>query len=350
MTTSSAPLVSVVIPAYNAAKLVADTIEGVLAQTYPNVETVVVDDGSKDDTAAVLARFGEKIRVVSKPNGGLASARNAGTRAARGAYVAMVDADDICTPDRIGLQVAFMEAHPELVLSSTGFSAFDTTGRLDDDYGPSYYSMIGEAPAGIASLYPQKERKRLAPVGGDAIEVVTYRGPIYDALVRGNFVHPPTIFFRRPLFDQVGDFDTSLRFTSDWEWLVRAARRGPFGYLDRALLEYRVSPGQMSGGTNSRRAALENLRILEKLCEEDRELFARDRATLERSLVEFCLDAAYVHADNHTIETLRLLARSLRYRPMPSAATFKLLAKALIPKKAIAGIRELRKRRTTTSV
>jgi glycosyltransferase involved in cell wall biosynthesis len=340
----SGPLVSVVIPAYNAAKLVGDTVDAVLAQTYPNVEVIVVDDGSKDDTAAALAPYGDRIRVIRKANGGLASARNAGTRTARGEYVAMVDADDLCTPDRVGLQLAFMQEHPEVVLCSSAFSAFDANGRISDDYGPLYYSMIGDAPAGVRSLYPLGERKRLTPAPGTSAELQTYRGPVYDALVRGNFIHPPTVFYRRSTFEGAGDFDVSLRYTSDWEWLVRAAKLGPFGYLDRPLLDYRVSPGQMSGGANSRRAALENLRILERLCEEDRELFARDRATLERYLVSFCLDAAEAHADDHILETLRLVGKSLRYDKVPRAATVKLVAKALTPKRALVGVRELRKR------
>src|SRR3990172_8271100 len=99
------PLVTVVIPSHNYARYVGDAVQSVLAQTYVPVEVIVVDDGSTDDTLQVLARFGDRIRVLRLPGHGVAHARNAGLRAAMGEFIVFVDADDVLLPDALAAQV-----------------------------------------------------------------------------------------------------------------------------------------------------------------------------------------------------------------------------------------------------
>jgi glycosyltransferase involved in cell wall biosynthesis len=126
-------LVSVVVPAYNAEATLAATLESVHRQTYDNLEIIVVDDGSTDGTLALaeaMARRDGRIRALSKPNGGVGAARNAGVRASRGAYLAPVDADDLWHPDKIARQMAAMAAGgPEMGFVYTGFRHIDTEGR-----------------------------------------------------------------------------------------------------------------------------------------------------------------------------------------------------------------------------
>ena len=107
------PLVSVVVPAYNAAWSLDETLASVCAQTYRDIEVLVVDDGSTDATADVAAAWSQRdcrVRLIRKPNGGVASARNRGLREARGVYVAPIDADDLWAPDNVERQVAALEA------------------------------------------------------------------------------------------------------------------------------------------------------------------------------------------------------------------------------------------------
>jgi len=113
------PVVSVVIPAYNAAWCVGQAIDSALAQSFVDREIIVVDDGSTDDTPRVLAGYGSRIRIVSKPNGGLSSARNAGVAAAQGEFVAFLDADDRWLPAKLARQVALMREEPRLAFCST---------------------------------------------------------------------------------------------------------------------------------------------------------------------------------------------------------------------------------------
>src|ERR1700761_1458333 len=99
------PLVSVIIPCYKQAQYLPEAVESVLAQTYPHVETIVVNDGSPDDTEAVAGRYGDRIRYVWRPNGGISAARNTGITQARGAYLKFLDSDDLLHPEQIARQM-----------------------------------------------------------------------------------------------------------------------------------------------------------------------------------------------------------------------------------------------------
>jgi GT2 family glycosyltransferase len=130
-----APLVSVVIPAYNAAWCVRKAIDSVLAQDFRHFEVIVVNDGSTDDTAAVLSAYGDLIRVVHQANGGMSSARNAGIRAARGELIAFLDSDDWWLPGKLGCQVELMRARPDVGFTSAAARVEDPEGRLVNLWG-----------------------------------------------------------------------------------------------------------------------------------------------------------------------------------------------------------------------
>src|SRR5690606_16515588 len=122
-------LVSVVIPAYNAAGLIGETIESILTQRYPSVEIIAVDDGSADATANVVEGFGSRVRLARQPNsGGCSSPRNHGLRLARGEYVTFFDADDLMLPDKLARQVQYLEAHPDVSMVLMDYRNFDKAG------------------------------------------------------------------------------------------------------------------------------------------------------------------------------------------------------------------------------
>lgn len=115
-------LVSIITPCYNGSKYVAETIESVLAQTYQNWEMLIVDDGSKDNSAEIIRNYAEKdtrIRLIQQPNGGSANARNHGIREAQGQYIALLDADDLWKPDFLAEQIAFMKEKNTLCVYSS---------------------------------------------------------------------------------------------------------------------------------------------------------------------------------------------------------------------------------------
>jgi glycosyltransferase involved in cell wall biosynthesis len=127
---SEQAVVSVVIPAHNAAWCVAKAIDSVLAQDFRDFELIVVDDGSTDETAVVLSGYGDAIRVVRQANGGMSNARNAGIRAARGEFIAFLDADDWWLPGKLGNQVGLMRNNAAIGFTSTAARVEDQEGKL----------------------------------------------------------------------------------------------------------------------------------------------------------------------------------------------------------------------------
>ncbi len=134
----SEPVVSVVIPLYNAQDVIGDTIETVLAQTYRDYEIVVIDDGSTDGSAAVLHAYGKHLRYIHQPNGGVARARNRGITAARGRYIALLDHDDLWESDKLAKQVAVLDEQPAVGMVVTDVAHIDSAGRRMNRFGPAY--------------------------------------------------------------------------------------------------------------------------------------------------------------------------------------------------------------------
>ncbi|MDX6769823.1 MAG: glycosyltransferase family A protein [Elusimicrobiota bacterium] len=211
------PRVSVVIPAYNAAKFITATLDSVAAQTFADWELVVVDDGSTDDTKAVvdawLARTGKAGTCVRRANGRIAAARNTGLQAAKGELVALLDHDDLWTPDKLARCVAELDAHPGCVL----------VGHHTDVVQDGKVLRV--------------ERK--GPGGTD----------LYDRLLfEANCVAPSAAVFRKDAALAIGGFREGDRYNTveDYDFWMRLARRGEFRFLDAVLSSYTVVPGSAS--------------------------------------------------------------------------------------------------------
>jgi hypothetical protein len=209
------PRLSVVIPAYNVAPFVAEAIVSALTQTVAELDVVVVDDGSTDGTAAVVAAIADpRLRLVQKPNGGLSSARNAGIRAARAPFVGFLDADNRWRPDKAARHLEVMESAPTIAVTFSDSAYIDERGR----------------PTG------QLLAARLAEPG--LLEAVRY-----NWLGNGS-----TPVVRRAVFATVGGFDESLRAAEDQDLWVRILHRGA-GRIVRVpavLTEYRIRDGSLS--------------------------------------------------------------------------------------------------------
>jgi glycosyltransferase involved in cell wall biosynthesis len=208
-------LCSVIVAAYNVEGFVADTVGSALGQTYPEVEVIVVNDGSTDGTASALQPFGDRIVYVEQPNRGLAAARNRGLLEATGTYVALLDGDDLWLPDRLEKVIGLLEDHPEL-----GFATSDA------------YFLEGTSVA--AGRYYQQ-----LPGGFRAVDQASW-------ILEYNFVMGMAVI-RRRLFDAHGAFDESLRTSEDWDLWVRFFLGGErAGLVDEPLAYYRRRPGSLS--------------------------------------------------------------------------------------------------------
>lgn len=332
-------LVSVIIGAYNSARHIGQTLDTVLAQTYPALEVIVVDDGSTDDTWQVLQSHrarDARIVAVRQDNGGVAKARNTGLAHARGEFIALMDHDDLCMPERIGAQVALLDQQPEVGLCCTEFSAFSDQGPIAECYSPYYYAQCAPSRGGAAAHFPRKAVLDVAAClptpAPTPVVVPVYLGSVYETIACGNFAHPPTVLFRASLIDRIGGFDPAARLSTDWDWLVRAARVTEFAYIDRPMLDYRRSNTQISSERYSKNASVDAVMAAQRIFARDPELVRHQGPTVRRLLSELTIDAAYANSEDRPGLAARLLMRALlRHRAFNGTAA-RAWFKILVPK------------------
>jgi Glycosyl transferase family 2 len=207
------PMVSAVVTTYNYARFLPDAVDSILAQSYPNLEIVVIDDGSTDDTANVARRYAERgVRYVHRPHGGAGRARNAGLEVTTAPLVAFLDADDAWLPDRVAAGVAHLARHPELALAA----------------GHAFACDEGLVPTAVV---PAATRET---------------GRMLDQLLVDNIVlNPSSVLVRRAALEAAGGF-SEIPFGEDWDTWIEIARRFPIGFIGRPLALVRRHSGSVS--------------------------------------------------------------------------------------------------------
>lgn len=240
---SSAPVISVVIPAYNREASIRSAIESVLRQTWADFELIIVDDCSTDATVSEVARISDpRLRLVERSeNGGAAAARNTGISEARGTWIAFQDSDDEWLPAKLEKQMA------RLCAPGSGFIA-------------AYCGMLiwGEAGDGEAMWQERRNSGRRTEISyqpdlGRAI----VEGNLQPALLSGNFISTQTLVARRDLLEEMGGFDTDLPSVEDWDCALRLAGLGPIACVDEPLVIQRFSPNSLSRQISRRLEARE---------------------------------------------------------------------------------------------
>ncbi|MDJ0986715.1 MAG: glycosyltransferase [Desulfobacterales bacterium] len=226
------PLVSVIIPTYNRDWIVAEAIDSVLAQDFSDYELLVVDDGSEDRTAEILAAYGDNITVLHQSNKGVSAARNCGIAAAAGRLIAFLDSDDLWLPQKLSTQVKFFSDHPDAVINQTEERWIRNGVRVN----------------------PKKRHLK-------------FSGMIFERSLALCLVSPSAVMIKKILFDTVGVFDEDLPACEDYDLWLRISCRYPVHLIETALIIKR-------GGHEdqlSRAAGLDKYRIrsLVKLLESD---------------------------------------------------------------------------------
>ncbi|SMC26342.1 Glycosyl transferase family 2 [Desulfacinum hydrothermale DSM 13146] len=292
---SSGPLVSVVIPAYNAAWCVERALCSVLGQDYPCLDVIVVDDGSTDATPQILEKYRGRVRVVRKENGGLSSARNAGIASARGDYVAFLDADDFWFPQKLSRQMAVMTADPAL-----GFTSTAALVVAEDGSPLSVWRCPSKQGCLTTAIF-----SRLSAVPGSGSGVVV----------------------RRDLFSRVGLFDERLRSVEDVDMWLRLSAVTSYACLEEPLVVIVRHGSGMSRNAQVMRASM--LAVLRK-----------NRVLLPPSLRGAFWRAAYASAladaakweyrKGRKVWALTLLARGLCLSPWRSGRLLAGLGAAML--------------------
>ena len=205
------PRVDVIIPVYNSAATVAESVESALGQTFTDFEVIAVDDGSTDTSAEVLSRYGSRIKVLSQTNRGLSAARNAGVRLGTAEYLAFLDADDIWEPELLERTVAVLARLPHSVLAYTDVTVVDSSGRPLNTALVS--NSLGRAPQ------------------------------LDDLFVTLWPIMPSAVVMRRGVFDAIGGFSEAFRalgYEDVFMWMC-ARELGEFAYLPEPLVRWRFS-------------------------------------------------------------------------------------------------------------
>lgn len=250
------PLVSIVVPAYNAERHIKDAVDSAIGQTYKNIEIMVVDDGSTDGTKKELESYikNNKIIYLYQKNKGLSGARNAGINQARGEYIALLDADDMFRPAKIEKQLFFLK------------------NNSDCDF---CYTDVEFFRDGIPNKILKSHFKY-------------YSGNVFEHLLKANFINPSTLFFRKQIFDKFGMFDESFKRAEDLEYYLRVSLDGArFCFINELLFLSRI---RKSGNLQSNQVLMQSsiLKIFEntklKLSQENIKKYCLDNIINKRKL------------------------------------------------------------------
>jgi len=210
----SEPSVSVVMPAYNAARYIAGAIRSVIDQTFSNWELIIVDDGSQDETAAIIKPFLDDARIsyIHKENGGAATARNVGIKVSHGNLIAFLDADDLWVPEKLARQLDCFEKYPEIGICGTGMMLIDSNGKITSQ---------GTVPA--------------------------FHGNPFPKILEYSLANMSTAMIRREVFEKAGLFDETLGTApEDYEFWLRAGKHALFHVTAEPLACYRQGHGSCS--------------------------------------------------------------------------------------------------------
>ncbi|MCB0211820.1 MAG: glycosyltransferase [Anaerolineae bacterium] len=236
----SSPTVSVIIPTYNREHLIGQAIDSVLSQTFTDYELIVVNDGSTDDTAHILNRYGDRIRAMNlTTNAGPSSARNLALDAARGEMIALLDSDDTWYPNMLALMVNYLRRHPEI----------DIVCGL-----PDYLNEAGQ-PIGRHTWPPHLRQ--------------SFETDLLGTMALGNPLILSATLVRRICFDACGGFDSNLKGAVDWDlWLRFTANNHKIAVLDDAVASYFFNPVSITHDPQRMETASE--RVLTKLFSDER--------------------------------------------------------------------------------
>jgi glycosyltransferase involved in cell wall biosynthesis len=281
----SGGLVSIVIPTYNRAYCLGRAIDSVRAQTYPNFEIIIVDDGSTDETRALvegLAGSDGRVRYFYQANAGVSAARNRGLGEVRGDYVALLDSDDVWLPWKLEVQLACQDFLPQAGMIWTDMEAVGPDGRV---VNPKYLRTMYDAyrwftSEQLFSASDPLDRVMTRPAG--VPPATLYVGDIFSPMVVGNLVHTSTVVMRRALLERVGGFDEGLRVAGeDHDFHARTCREGPVAFLDLSSIQYQVGmPDRLSQHT--RMVAINYLQTVQRRLREDRDRIRLPRRTINR--------------------------------------------------------------------
>lgn len=209
--------ISVIMPVYNGEKYLREAIDSVLNQTFRNFEFIIIDDGSSDSSAEIINSYNDpRIKYFKKENSGIADSLNFGIDKSQGEFIARMDCDDICMPNRFERQIKFFEENPELVLVASWATEINSIGEETEEI-----------------KYPPLKWKKIKRYG----------------LLHNPFIHPTTIF-RKDLIKIVGNYSLKFLHNEDYELWTRVIYKYPCMNIDEKLIKYRTHENSVTRKNN----------------------------------------------------------------------------------------------------
>lgn len=321
--------ISVLIPTYNRPQYIADAIDSALAQDINDIEIIVVDDGSTDNTSVVLEPYQDRVRYVRTPHQGLAGARNACLQAARGQYLALLDDDDLYYPYKLRLQAQLLDFRPDIGMVYTNFSAFDADGFWDEFHlatyhssayrpgGVNYDSLFGECSA-LGHFWPT-ELSSTDPLQKWQHHKV-YIGHIFEAYLFNTIVFTNSMLFRRELLQTTGWQHSRYGLFHDLEFALRLCKHAKVAFVDVPTYKLRYHPHQVSttrrrhGELIAIRKQRDLLRVTRDHALRDTNYYRANRTRVDQQLARLCRAVAVpllAHASGSR-QTDRYFARRAR--------------------------------------
>jgi len=277
------PLVSVILPTYNRAHCLAETLNSILSQTYKNLELIVIDDGSTDDTRQLIEQFNGNIRYYYQENHGVSNARNHGIRKVQGEFIAFADSDDTWSPNKIEQQLAFFNRHPAIGLCFTDALIKKKNGKVKEKY-----QVIGHNDDAVYGL---------------------------NEVLQDPYFGLPTVMIRTSVLNATGGFDESLKTAEDLDLYFRVALHKPVGYLHQLL----VTINQCDGSLSSDEASYEsNIDVLTRFVASNSDACREVGFDVQQALANIHLEyAKSLLWSGQSREARAQLKKALRYKASP---------------------------------
>ncbi|MEM7312308.1 MAG: glycosyltransferase [Planctomycetota bacterium] len=316
---------SAIIPAYNVDNSIRRCLESVLAQTYDDVEIIVVDDGSTDDTAEIVQSFGDQVRFIQQENSGQSVARNRGIESSTGDFIGFLDADDYWEPEFFEQTIGFLNSHPDLDAVLTAWTKIVDTSRSE-------------------VVPPLMDRDQPA----DGFEIDSF----YKFWVEQNHIQTGAILLRRSLVERGGLMLPELRVSQDLEYWGYLANFGKWGFLPVPLFVSNsrlASRGRWISKYRGRRRLCPTIhqwesRIKETVAPDDWPFYEIIRGRVAAGYVHMMVNG---HRDQDAMETVRefgdqmpsgRIAQWLRFAAQQGGLTWKLLCSLIRMKEQIKGL------------
>lgn len=314
-----APLVSVIMPAYNAERFIGEAVDSALAQTHNRLKIIIVDDGSTDNTPAAIGRYAgdPRVRAYHQDNAGPAAARNHGISYARGEYVAFLDADDLWKPDKLEKQLALFRGNPDL--------------------GLVYSLREGQILNERGEWVTDKERNRRYARNRAAGQY--HKGNCFREMVGQIFIALSSVVVPRRVLDRIGAFDADLITAEDRHLYARIAHHYPIDYVDEPLVIMRKHGANISWDPTREPQTLEFLR---KIAGQFPECSLKRKGWMRAAYANCARQSGYEAFDaGRMSQARRELWEACRYRPA-RLSNWAYLVAAFVPKMLLRALRGLK--------